>query len=512
MRSSSSSTHKGLFIAGIAALTIALPARPADAFCGFYVGGAGADMFADATQVVMMRQGTTTVLTMQNRYDGPLSSFAMIVPIPEVLQKEQVKTLEPEIFKKVDTLTSPRLVEYWEQDPCRPPIEDDARNFAPSAPGSTQNSGGGVTVEAKFAVGEYEIVVLSTNESTALENWLKANNYAIPAGASSYLAPYVQGGSYFFAAKVDVKKVKFVDGRAVLSPLRFHYDSKDFKLPVRLGMINSQGKQDLIVYLLGENQRYELQNYPNITIPTNIEVANEVRDDFGAFYRKLFAETVRQNPKAAVTEYSWASSSCDPCPGPVRLTASDVATLGADVIEQQSGTQPGSSWRNWVITRIHMRYSKDEVGEDLVFRKAPPIVGGREIKVNGKLEKGSSPSQSNNFQARYIIRHRWTGTIGCFTPQYGTWGGDPKNAGSGPSVSSALSPNSTGASVGNDPAAGPALENLVREEVTELKIKPLLSSGGCSIGGNDALIIPTLALVVGLVVFGSVRRRRRQRR
>ena len=45
-------------------------------------------------------------------------------------------------------------------------------------------------------------------------------------------------------------------------------------------MINSQGKQDLIVYLLGENQRYELQNYPNITIPTNIEVANEVRDDF----------------------------------------------------------------------------------------------------------------------------------------------------------------------------------------------------------------------------------------
>lgn len=76
------------------------------AFCGFYVGGAGAEMYADATQVVLLRDGTRTVLSMQNRYEGPLADFAMVIPVTEVIMKEQVKTLEAEIFKKVDTLSS----------------------------------------------------------------------------------------------------------------------------------------------------------------------------------------------------------------------------------------------------------------------------------------------------------------------------------------------------------------------------------------------------------------------
>ena len=106
----------------IAAALVAALAAPqaADAFCGFYVSGAGADLFANASQVVMMRNGTRTVLSMQNSYDGPAEDFAMVVPVPVVLQKDNVKTLTRDIFERVDKLAAPRLVEYWEQDPCRP--------------------------------------------------------------------------------------------------------------------------------------------------------------------------------------------------------------------------------------------------------------------------------------------------------------------------------------------------------------------------------------------------------
>ena len=51
---------------GLFALFVAM-AQPAAAFCGFYVGGGGAELFADATQVALMRSGTKTVLSMQNR-------------------------------------------------------------------------------------------------------------------------------------------------------------------------------------------------------------------------------------------------------------------------------------------------------------------------------------------------------------------------------------------------------------------------------------------------------------
>ncbi|HTJ45008.1 MAG TPA: DUF2330 domain-containing protein, partial [Kofleriaceae bacterium] len=100
----------------LAAALVAVP-QAAHAFCGFYVNGAGSEMFNDATQVVMMRMGTRTVLSMQNDYRGPLDDFAMVVPVPVVLHEGDVKTLDKSVFAKVDVMGAPRLVEYWEQDP-----------------------------------------------------------------------------------------------------------------------------------------------------------------------------------------------------------------------------------------------------------------------------------------------------------------------------------------------------------------------------------------------------------
>src|SRR5215471_8057596 len=108
----------GLF-AGALVLT-SLPSRPARAFCGFFVAGSDAKLTNNASQVVLMRKGNRTVMTMSNNYQGPPENFAMVVPVPGVLQKENVKTLPFDVFDRVDSLSAPRLVEYWEQDPCRP--------------------------------------------------------------------------------------------------------------------------------------------------------------------------------------------------------------------------------------------------------------------------------------------------------------------------------------------------------------------------------------------------------
>ena len=111
----------------IAALAVALAVpRAAAAFCGFYVAGGDQKMFNDATQVVLMRKGTRTVLSMQNNYQGPPEAFAMVVPVPVVLHEGDVKTLSKDVFAHVEQMGAPRLVEYWEQDPCRadPPVDE----------------------------------------------------------------------------------------------------------------------------------------------------------------------------------------------------------------------------------------------------------------------------------------------------------------------------------------------------------------------------------------------------
>jgi MYXO-CTERM domain-containing protein len=412
-------------VLGLAALA-ALPSQ-AHAFCGFYVSGSGAQLVNDATQVVMMRMGTRTVLSMQNDYKGPPEAFAMVIPVPVVLHEKDVKTLTKDVFAHVEQMGAPRLVEYWEQDPCKsepdyamaPTSVTRAAMLTPSPAGK---AGLGVTIEAQFTVGEYQIVILSAKDSTGLDTWLRQEKYQIPAGAEPLLRPYVESGSKFFVAKVDPQKVKFEDGRVALSPLRFHYDAEDFTLPIRLGLANSGGTQDLIVSILAPGQRYEMANYPNVTVPTNLEVKDLVRDRFGEFYAALFDRTLQQHPGAVVTEYAWQASTCDPCPGP-QLGPADFATLGADVLAGGSGVAQPYQGYDFVLTRLHARYGKD-LKDDLVFKAATPIVGGREfLRSDGQLEDGAQAAGTNNFQARYAIRHRWQGSITCDQPQRGRWGG-----------------------------------------------------------------------------------------
>jgi hypothetical protein len=409
------------------------------AFCGFYVSDSGNKLFNNATQVALMREGTRTVLSMQNNYEGPPERFALVIPVPVVLQKENVKTLPRDLFTKLEQLDAPRLVEYWEQDPCAQGGGiGTGQGFGSGhgrLGGAHSRSAGsdlGVTVEAQFTVGEYEIVILSAEDSGGLDTWLRREKYNIPAGAEPYLRPYVAKGSKFFVAKVDPAKVTFDEHhQAQLSPLRFHYDSEQFTLPVRLGLLNAKDTQDLIVHVLAKGQRYEAANYENVAIPTNLDVGEDAKKDFAGVYNALFDDTVREHPKSVVTEYSWDAATCDPCPGPA-LSGQDLATLGADALPQTQPAQPAPRrmWRSgggFVLTRLHARYTKEALGDDLVFRAAPPIVGGREMRAFGTtLEQTPSPSSFNNFQARYAIRHPWTGEIKCEHPVRDVWGGPPQ--------------------------------------------------------------------------------------
>jgi len=471
---------KRLFVVGaLAAGAAAWHPGQARAFCGFFVAGSDAKLTNNASQVVLLRKGNRTVMTMSNTYQGPPQDFAMVVPVPVVLKKEDVRTLPADVFDKVDSLSAPRLVEYWEQDPC-PATDnyqyDDASPL--SAPASAQEEEGysprkrrdlGVKVEARFVVGEYEIVILSAKESSGLETWLRLGRYNIPRGAAAALAPYVRDRSKFFVAKVNINKVqRNAAGMVQLSPLRFSFDDNQLRLPVRLGLLNASGKQDLIVYIVHPTARFEVANYANAFIPTNLEVGAAVSSNFPAFYAELFDATVeRMGRKVVVTEYAWQTSGCDPCPTPP-LSLDELSSLGMDVLEgigaappEPPMSMPGSTkpsviareqaatttkarpaprfvgpQPSWVITRLHARYDKESLSEDLVFREAPPAIGGR-AGWNGSVEGDASAqvvrdtSVDNNFQGRYIIRHYWTGPIACQNPRFDIWGGPTDGSSSG---------------------------------------------------------------------------------
>ncbi len=106
-----------LFSTLIAASLLAL-ATPAHAFCGFYVATGDMRIYNHASKVVLARDGDRTVITMSSDFRGDPKKFAVVVPVPVVLQKGQVHVGDSMAVTHLDDFSVPRLVEYTDPNPC----------------------------------------------------------------------------------------------------------------------------------------------------------------------------------------------------------------------------------------------------------------------------------------------------------------------------------------------------------------------------------------------------------
>ena len=180
-------------------------------------------------------------------------------------------------------------------------------------------------------------------------------------------------------------------------------------LPIRLGMVNADGPQELFVFALTETGRVETTNYRTTKLPTGMDVPLYVKDTFGDFYKAMFDHQVKEQKMSTVfEEYAWDMGWCDPCAAEP-LTNDELKGLGvfwldgADggptVSSEQHAARPAPipppynpGAQNVFVTRLHLRYDRAHFPEDLVFQET----GDR-----------------TNFQGRYVLRHPWTGEAKC---------------------------------------------------------------------------------------------------
>ena len=335
---------------------LALPGL-AEAFCGTYVGGAGAELTNRTSQVVLLRNGNRTVLTMANDVNGDTSNFALVVPVPEVLGEEAVKVLDVELFDRLNGYSQPRLVNYECSD-----FEDygDTDVDTDTDTDSDTDTDTDVDIEAEFVVGEYEIVILSASESDALVDWLRSNDYDVPSTSSDLFGEYIDSGSYFFAAKVNPAEMVLPEQ---LRPLQFAYEADAFGLPIRLGTLSSPGEQDLVLYTLNayEEGRVGISNYPEVTIEDECLYDRYEHDEFNTFYETQFSNAyLGANGAAWAMEYAWQVGKCDPCTG-ADISQQDLVNLGVELEDV---------FQSRFLTRNRVRYTPEQATQDLVLYKS----------------------------------------------------------------------------------------------------------------------------------------------
>jgi hypothetical protein len=165
---------KRIVLLSLTVLALALSVRSAVAFCGFYVAKADSKIFNQASKVVLVRDEDRTVLTMANDFKGDPKEFAVVIPVPTVLQRGQIHIADSALLDHLDAYSAPRLVEYYDDNPCRPmPVEAPMAmategGVAGGAMDARRNEKLGIKIEASYTVGEYDIVVLSAKQSGGL--------------------------------------------------------------------------------------------------------------------------------------------------------------------------------------------------------------------------------------------------------------------------------------------------------------------------------------------------------
>jgi hypothetical protein len=393
----------------IAALIVGLPwsGQAVLAFCGFYVAKADTKIFNKASQVVLVRHEDKTVLTMANDFKGDPKEFAVVIPVPTVLQKDQIHVGDKALLDHLDAYSAPRLVEYFDGDPCsRMRTEEALSAAAPTARAAKevrdQARSLGVTIEAQYTVGEYDILILSAQQSNGLETWLRENGYRIPPGASGVLNSYIKQNLKFFVAKVNLQEQAKL-GYFMLRPIQVAYESPKFMLPIRLGTVNADGPQELFIYALTRKGRVEATNYRTVKLPTGVDLPLYVKDRFRDFYKAMFAHQVaKENMSTIFTEYAWDMGWCDPCAADP-LSSEELRQLGVFWLAESfvPGTPSSRQIRpspnpprpeDVFMTRLHVRYDAAHFPEDLVFQET---------------------ADRTNFQGRYVLRHEWKGEGSC---------------------------------------------------------------------------------------------------
>jgi hypothetical protein len=170
-------------------------------------------------------------------------------------------------------------------------------------------------------------------------------------------------------------------------------------LPIRLGMANADGAQDLIVYALTRNGRVESSNYQTARVPTGMNIPEYVQGQFGKFYQAAFERAhAAHDRRAILTEYAWNMASCDPCSAEP-LSQDELRALGVFWLDDAARTLPARQFRgrpvgqaSAVLTRLHVRYDQDHFPEDLMFQET---------------------GDQQTFQARYVLNHPWKGEASC---------------------------------------------------------------------------------------------------
>jgi hypothetical protein len=374
-----------------------------------------------ASAVVLVREGRRTVMTIEAAYEGPAVELSLVVPIPGAIGRENVRTVSGTAFRRLDQRTAPRVRHVF--PPCIRPGSLRAASAEGFGAGASAGGGGrteaervqdefGVDIQDEWPVDEYDVTLLGAEQSTGLLAFLRERGLDLPDAAATMLRGYIESGHRFVLFTADPSRAQRLGESMMLSPIQLEYESDELRVPVRLGTLNSPGEQELLLYVISTEGRFDVANRPSVLAPTDLRMRPDARGSFAELYTSITDEVFRQTPGAAITEYVHQvgthvrQSEIAPFRGPSTLGEPDRRRMGAGRTDAP----------RWTVSRIRHRYGTN-LSDDLSLTHADPVRLERRWSRWPQLRVPRGRDGQSFFHVQYVVEHNQR----CVSDQAQRW-------------------------------------------------------------------------------------------
>lgn len=219
--------------------------------CGACVAPPTANTQVSGHRMILSVSPQATTLWDQLEYVGDPSEFAWVLPIHGQVD---VGLSSDRLFGQLDALTDPVVI----GGTC--PSLSCGQFMGTGSAATGMSAGSGVTVITQEVVGPYETVQLAASDPNALNDWLTAHGYVIPADVQNVVTAYANEGFDFLA-------MRLVPGKdtAAMRPVRVSMPGAGLTLPLRMVAVGTGAITPIKLWVFGEG-RYEPTNAPTFLI------------------------------------------------------------------------------------------------------------------------------------------------------------------------------------------------------------------------------------------------------
>ena len=246
----------------------------------------------NAERIIFTQNGDGTVSAyVQIEYTGAAPDFSWILPLPDVIDAEDVEVPEDAMaaFRELEVATDPVFI---------PPPRPECADFISVAMAAPIGS---VEVFASGEVGPYGFDVVGSEDPDALVSWLRDNGYRVTEAMEPLIDLYVEEQFVFLAMKLRPDQ-----GAQDVEPVKVTYPSSQPMIPLRLTAVAANPDMAVMVWIYADVQAVPV-NYGKIGID------NEELVFFGrggsSNYRQLMGQKADEmEGQAFITEYAAPTS------------------------------------------------------------------------------------------------------------------------------------------------------------------------------------------------------------